>query len=333
MFRRVVLAATLLLLAACSAPEYVLPGASTQAPKIEGNFFTASDGAKTLFRAWKTDKPLKAVVLSLHGFNDYGTSIAKPALYLNAQGITVYAYDQRGFGAGPHPGQWPGIEGLTRDFWEVAELVHKRHPNTPLYLLGESMGGAVVMTAVARTLAGKAHWRKPVHSGVILSAPAVWGRSTMPFYQRWLLWLAAHTVPDLKLSGRGLNITPSDNEEMLKALGRDPMIIKETRVDTINGLTDLMGAALDASEGLSGPLLILYGANDEIIRKGPTRAMLARLPAANKKNTKVAVYDKGYHMLLRDLQAETVLKDIVAWIDDQAKALPSGADKRTLVED
>ena len=321
--KRLCLVLSLLFLSACAAPQYVLPGSPIQAPQIEGNFFTASDGAKTLFRIWRADSPPKAVILSSHGFNDYGTSISAPAQYFNKQGIAVYAYDQRGFGAGVHPGRWSSVEAMTRDLKEASNLIREQHPKIPLILLGESMGGAVVMAAVTSKT-------QPPHDGIILSAPAVWGRSTMPFYQRWLLWLAAHTIPEVTLTGRGLNITPSDNRQMLRALGRDPLVIKETRVDAINGLTDLMDVALVSSQTLSGPTLILYGAKDEVIRKGPTRAMLAALPQANSDNTKVAVYENGYHMLLRDLQAEVVLKDIIAWIKNRDLALPSGADSKKL---
>jgi acylglycerol lipase len=43
---------------------------------------------------------------------------------------------------------------------------------------------------------------------------------------------------------------------------------------------------------------------------------------------RVALYESGFHMLLRDLQAETVWTDIAAWIADRDVALPSGADLR-----
>jgi hypothetical protein len=42
----------------------------------------------------------------------------------------------------------------------------------------------------------------------------------------------------------------------------------------------------------------------------------------------VAIYENGYHMLLRDLQAETVWTDIAAWIADASQPLPSGSDAR-----
>ncbi|MCW9033263.1 MAG: lysophospholipase [Rhodospirillales bacterium] len=297
---------TLFALSACS-PHYIIPGPSTQAPRLEANLFVASDGERLPFRSWRTEKPLKAVVLALHGFNDYGAFIAKPAQYFNDRGISVYAYDQRGFGAGPHPGIWSSIQGMGRDLTEVSKLLRQRHPGVPLFLLGESMGGAVIMTAVTSA-------QPPNRDGIILSAPAVWGRSTMPHYQRFVLWLAVHTFPEVTLTGRGLNITPSDNVEMLKALGRDPYVIKGTRIDAMNGLTNLMDAALEASKKISGPMLILYGDKDEIIKKEPTKAMLENLPQIRHNKTMIRTYENGYHMLLRDLQAKIVLKDISEWV-------------------
>src|SRR3546814_14828012 len=64
----------------------------------------------------------------------------------------------------------------------------------------------------------------------------------MPVHQRAALWLSARLFPSARLSGRGLGIQASDNIEMLRALGRDPLFIKETRVDAIHGVVNLMDA-------------------------------------------------------------------------------------------
>ena len=40
---------------------------------------------------------------------------------------------------------------------------------------------------------------------------------------------------------------------------------------------------------------------------------------------RLAVYRTGWHLLLRDLKAQTVWDDIVAWTADLAARLPSGA--------
>ena len=75
------------------------------------------------------------------------------------------------------------------------------------------------------------------------------------------------------------------------------------------------------SAKLTAPALILYGENDQLIAPGPTSEMVSRLSA----DIPVALYKTGWHMLLRDLAAETVWADIAAWIIDGKIELPSGA--------
>jgi alpha-beta hydrolase superfamily lysophospholipase len=109
---------------------------------------------------------------------------------------------------------------------------------------------------------------------------------------------------------------------MRRALSRDPLVIRATRIDSIYGLTNLMDAALLHAGKLQLPTLVLYGKNDQIIPKEPTFRMLEKMP----KTTRTAFYEKGYHMLLRDLQREKPLTDIAVWIADHNRALPYGTD-------
>ena len=98
-------------------------------------------------RVWSSDAPPRAVVLALHGFNDYSKSFEAPAAAWRKAGIAVYAYDQRGFGAAPHHGLWPGVAAMTGDLAVASRLLRARYPGTPLYLLGESMGASVILAA------------------------------------------------------------------------------------------------------------------------------------------------------------------------------------------
>ncbi len=307
-------------LAAC-APRLQPPGEPLKAPRLADQALVAADGAKLGLRMWLPQGRPKAAVVALHGFNDYSNAFDKPAKFWAGRGIATYAYDQRGFGNSPHRGLWPGVKVMTDDLKAASRLVAARHPGIPLYLVGESMGGAVVMVA----LTGE---DPPEAEGAILVAPAVWGRDHMGLLQRTALWLFAHTVPWMRVSGRGLGINPSDNTEMLRRLSRDPLVIKKTRVDTIHGLVNLMDAAFAAAPRLNGRTLILYGDRDEVIPGAATNKMVRRLPQPENSRHRLGVYPRGFHMLLRDLQAETVLADIVAWMDDASAPLPSGAEER-----
>lgn len=299
-------------LAGCATPLVQQRGEHLTTPRLEADRVVAADGAALPLSVWRPQGTPRAVVLALHGFNDYRQAFAEVGPFLAARGIATYAYDQRGFGATEQRGIWPGTALLVDDARTVAALLRQAHPGRPLYLLGESMGGAVAMSVLAETPAAA--------DGTVLAAAAVWGRATMNPLQRAALWLVAHSVPGLQLSGRGLGITASDNVAMLRALGRDPLMLKEARADALWGMANLMDRALAAAPGLTVPALVLYGERDEIIPRRPTCRMLATLASS----ARVAIYPNGYHMLTRDLGARVVLEDLATWLADPAAPLPSG---------
>ena len=310
-----IIATALHVLPACS-PLVNLPGKQVYKPRIENKNFIAADGALLPVRSWLPDDGrIKATIVALHGFNDYSNFFDSPGNYLSGRGIACYAYDQRGFGGAPGRGLWSGIEAYTSDLSSFVPEIRARHPGVPLYILGESMGGAVTIVAMTDR-------NCPRVDGVILVAPAVWGRETMPWYQRWLLAVTSHTLPWLQLTGKSLHVIPSDNTEMLRALGRDPLVIKETRVDAMYGLSNLMDAALSQAEKLQVPTLVQYGTNDQVIPREPVIQMLGKMSAVTRK----VFYEHGYHLLLRDLQGEKPLADIVSWISDHDNLLPHGTD-------
>lgn len=318
---RVVCAVFLLWFVAGCAPFVARPGPPQSAPVLAKSHIRTADGAILPLRHWPAKGVAKGVIIGLHGFNDYSKSFAAPADVWTREGLTVYAYDQRGFGAAPDHGLWPGVATLTADLNTAVTLIRQKHPDLPLFLVGESMGGAVVLAAAAGAT-------PPDADGLVLSAPAVWARHTMPAYQRAALWFAAHTVPWLKLTGRGLKIQASDNIEMLRELGRDPLVIKGTRVDALYGLSNLMDAAHAAAPRLRNRTLILFGRDEQLIPEPARRTFLAGLP--DDGSWRYAEYPTGFHMLLRDLNASAVLKDIAAWTS--GRDLPSGADKAKSVQ-
>lgn len=306
-------------LGAC-APRLQPPGDAALPPALDvpAGTWQADDGRSLPLRSWLPDGPPKAVILALHGFNDYGMAFETPGAWWAQRGIATFAPDQRGFGAGPYHGYWPGERRMSDDVGDLTRLLRRRYPGVPLYWLGESMGGAVALAA----------WQDETMrpDGLILSAPAVWGRDSMPLLYRASLWLASYTIPWKTFTGQGLKIQASDNIPMLIRLGRDPLVIKATRVDTIHGLTNLMDMAAGVRpQGV--PLLLLYGAKDEVIPRPPVETFAAGLKRERPAGLRIAVYPNGWHMLLRDLEGETVWRDVAAWIADPAAgALPSGAE-------
>lgn len=309
--------ALMALLAAACAPRILPPGPPVTTPHLTADAFVTADGRLLPRCSWKPDTPPRAVIVAAHGFNDHAGAFAPPAPGFTDHGIALYAYDQRGFGRARPRGLWPGDDALIDDFATFARLIAAQNPGAPLFLMGESMGGAVALGAATQP-------DPPPHEGVILIAPAVWGLSTMHWAPRLGLTTSAHTVPWLKVSPRGLDITPSDNRSMLRRLSKDWRVIKHTRLDALWGLAHLMDRAQAAAGRLDRPTLVLYGAREDILPADPIADFVADLPR-DLPGLWVAAYPRGYHMLLRDLNAEVVLADIRAWLADPAAPLPSGA--------
>ena len=303
-------------LTACSPSFVTLPGPVVSSPSISEHIFTSYDNTELPMKVWLPSHKIDGVIIAVHGLNDYSNFIKDSVSFFNDEKLAVYSYDQRGFGESNTRSRWSGKEALSADLATFIMLVKETHPHLPIYILGDSMGGAVTIVTMAKK-------DPPKINGAILIAPAVWARSEMPFYQRWLLWIAAHTVPWKKVSGESLEITASDNIKMLRELGKDPLVIKETRIDVLYGLSNLMDEAYRSAESFRTNSLILYGKKDEIIPETPVFEFYKRLPLRGQGKQQMILYENGYHMLLRDLQSEIVMKDIVAWIRDQP--VPSSA--------
>lgn len=286
-------------------------GEPVRSATLTKEVYSTPDGQDLPVKRWLPDGDISAVIIAVHGFNDYRNGFAFPASWWLQQDIATYAYDQRGFGENIPRGIWPGTDQLINDLNALTKLVKEKHPNKPVYLLGESMGGAVVISAATSA-------EFPKIEGVILSAPAVWGwQSLNPFY-RTVLWTSAHLVPSMTASGNGLGIQASDNISMLRNLGKDHYFIKQTRFDTVYGLVGLMDKAYTNAKHIQVPTLVLYGANDEVIPKKPVEHVVSTLSG----KADVVLYDNGWHLLMRDLQAPIVWNDIASWI--KTRHIPSG---------
>ena len=295
------------------APVIAAGGLENDTPEIAQGTFVTRDGLHLPLREWDAPNP-RAIIVALHGMSDYSEAFEMPGPWWAKHGITTIAYDQRGFGKAPDPGIWAGQAVMRRDLDDCVDAVRAKYPGVPVFALGESMGGAVVLSALAS--------EHPPHvDGAILVAPAVWSRSDMPLSYRVTLWLSAHTVPWWHVSGNGLHIIPSDNFPMLRKLSRDPLFQHNARVDQVYGLVNLMDEAhADASKlAKAPPILLLHGEKDQIIPLKSTKETIAALGARAEDRD----YPKGYHMLLRDLEGEAVWKNVEDWIGAHVATPPA----------
>ena len=295
------------------------PEAGFTGPRLEPHAFVSFDGTRLGLTRWDASGGAQpwAVIIGVHGMNDYANAFHMAAPWWAEHGVTTLAYDQRGFGRSPDRGIWAPDHLLTEDLRTIVALARARWPHALIAVAAESLGGAVAIEAFTSD-------RPPAADRLILLAPAVWGWKEQPFTYRAALWLAARLAPGKVFTPPSWvteKIWASDNHEELYAMGRDPLMIWGARSDTLFGLVDTMQQAQDDTPRLGGvPTLWMYGAHDEIIPKPATDAAVRRLPG----DVRTAYYPDGWHLLLRDLHAELVWNDTLAFIRDPSGALPSG---------
>lgn len=240
--------------------------------------------------------------------NDYGETFKGAGEYWAAQGFTTYAYDQRGFGRTLGDGIWPGTQALVNDAQDALSVVKARHPGLPVFLAGESMGGAVALATLG-------HPQTPSVSAAALIAPGLQGWSQLSALERAALWSIAHLTPSEPLTGRGLGLKPSDNVDRLKQMSADPFVIKRMRADAFYGLVRLMDDAVAASNSVKAPLLIVFGEKDDIAPILPAKRLADRLGS----RVRFVTYPDGFHLLLHGANNREVFTDIVAHFSSETQ--------------
>ncbi len=203
---------------------------------------------------------------------------------------------------------------MVADVREEAAQLQQAYPQTPLYLVGESMGGAVLMQLMAQPDA-------PTVAGTILLAPAVWN---FGWAQDLPLRVLSQMFPDALVTGRELpvHVVASDNRMALARLYYDPLTLRATRLKALQGLVTLMKQAAQAAPHLRGPVLSVYGDKDQLVPPGAMVPVWEAMPGATRRD----LIPGGHHLLLRDRQGGRVMQDILSWITTPETWLPSGGD-------
>ena len=180
--------------------------------------------------------------------------------------------------------------------------------------MGESMGGAITISLLEKQK------NIPI-DGVILVAPAIWNFTETNFFKSFSLKIMSNIFPNLKINGKGLiEVTASNNNEMLKELSKDKFFIHKPSLESLRGIIKLMDESfLDAKKYFKNPAfktLILVPLKDEIVPRKPLISIISDLNEQNNflKKIKINLYQDSLHMILRDLQGHQVMDDIKNWV-------------------
>ena len=275
------------------------------------------DGARLGLSIWSAESVTEPehVIVGIHGMNNYAGEFRLAAPEWARSGVTVYAYDQRGFGRSVKRGLWAGDATMQEDLRTAVSLARDRHPSATVSVVAISMGAAVAITAFASE-------RPPLADRLILSGPGLRGWGALNPLFASTLWIGSKAAP-------GLIVRPpkfakpklTDNDAFLAIQDADPHHAQENRIDQLKGAVALMERAHEQVRRLPArvPVLVSYGAHDQVVPPNGPKRTAPHLPP----HVRTVYYKDGYHVLLSDLQREKVISDYLAFIRNPAAALPS----------
>lgn len=176
----------LLFIVGCNSVFYypaqeILPPPTNDRPHIENITLTSADGVKITGWVRAAKERRRAILLHFHGNAENLSTHYYYVAWLADQGIELVLFDYRGYG---ESGGEPSREGTVLDGRAAVRFTFERAraANLPLYILGQSLGGAIAVASVGE--------EKVTPSALILE-------STFPSYRRvarkkvaefWLLW-------------------------------------------------------------------------------------------------------------------------------------------------
>jgi alpha-beta hydrolase superfamily lysophospholipase len=260
------------------------------------------------YRYWPSEVPANRMVLVLHGIGYHSGPYKVIADALTPHGIDVYGLDARGHGLSCGRRGFLGTPAQTSD--DVSAMIRflkQQHPSARLYLLGESMGGALALDYIKDSID---------IGGLILLAPALNVNSAQVFrlgnLQLLPYFLFARRHPAISLVGKRLEESSRDPHWMAERRA-DPLAYKKVSFGYLGDIKSLVkNWKTEVAPRVHVPTLIIQGEDDRIVSRKDCNRFSQRLAGPDKtfKN-----YPGVRHTTLWDPETPVILDAVRQWIE------------------
>lgn len=268
---------------------------------------TARDGTNLVVMDWPLEKgPVRGVVLIVHGLGEHAWRYDVLALELNSWGFAVRAYDQYGHGESMgQRGALPSDDRLLQDLAEVVDESRARmHDETPLIVLGHSMGGLVAARFVSLGMRRL--------EALVLSSPVL--DPGLNIFQKLLLAVLPPLAPNLRV-GNGLNPEfISHDAQVVARYKADPLVHDRISARLAAFIAKGGPATIACAAQWALPTLLLFAGDDKLVNPAGSRAFSSAAPA---DVVTTHCFETLYHEIFNEAQPdrEQVLTHLKAWLD------------------
>ena len=270
----------------------------------EEGTFAGRGGLELFYQRWLPEGEHEAVLAIVHGFGEHSGRYGNVVNWFVPKGYAAYGFDLRGHGRSPGPrgyiNEWAEYRADVRLF---LELVHAQEPERPVFLLGHSMGGLIVLEYAL-------HYPEGL-SGVIVSGPVLAQAGVSPLLML-LSRLLSRISPRLALNTKLDAAAISRDQVVVEAYVNDPLVhsLGTPRLGT--ELTRAVEWTQAHAAEFRVPCLILHGSADRLAPPDGSRTFYEKMTLADRDRQ---VYEGYFHEVYNDLGKEKPLAAVEAWVE------------------
>ncbi|MBK9143056.1 MAG: alpha/beta fold hydrolase [Candidatus Melainabacteria bacterium] len=255
----------------------------------------------------------KALIVCLHGLGLHHSSYDDFAARINPLGYGVIAFDVRGFGALSSEKGFDKVDldsGL-EDLGAMVSIVRDHNPGLPIFILGESMGGALALQFTAQY--------PRLVDGLVSSVPS--GQRFKSKRTGLLVGLKLLENPNRPFEiGKRVVEQATDDERVKEDWLNDPDArLKLSPQELLDFQSFMNHNEKFARDITDTPVILFQGFQDHLVRPTGTYALYQALATARKD---LIFIGSAEHLIFEEGQAsEELIKMLVAWLDGQVKRL------------
>ncbi len=258
----------------------------------------------------------KAVALYLHGIEGHAEWFANTAAVLNDAGICVYAPDRRGAGLNTlERGHVENSQVLVDDLEFFLNLVAGRHPELPLFLIGNCWGAKVAALVAAESHKWSTAISKPQLEGLVLICPAIKTKPDLRFSEKLSIAIALLFGKEALKEQIPIPLTTemfTDNHIFLDYIERDPLRMTSASKAFYFASFILSLKSSRVASSIKIPTLILQSDNDAIVDVPGIETWFAKINQEEKKYKKYA--GAAHSMDFDRRQFIDYARDLSQWI-------------------
>jgi alpha-beta hydrolase superfamily lysophospholipase len=263
---------------------------------------TAIDGMKLNGYEWDCPNP-KAVICLVHGLGEHQGRYAHFATFLNENNIALHTTDLRGHGISEGKrGHTPSFEHLLKDVEELLMHTRSEFNNTPIFLMGHSLGGNIVANYVLKENVNEL-------AGAIISSPWLKLTEEPSSFQKNLAAWVSKLLPSLT-QPNGLNSNDLTHDMAVnQAYQDDPLNHNKISTKLFVESYDQGLWAIENSHLNKLPLYLYHGAEDKI-----TAPFGSKEYADNAgKDVSYKLWEGVKHEPHNDVKKEEVMQSVLDW--------------------